>query len=241
MYGYIYKTTNNFNNKIYIGQKKSDKFLGENYLGSGKYLLHAINKYGKENFAIEMIDTAESRDELSELEIYYISKYNSTNQDIGYNIARGGIGGGEVYVNNGIKNEFIMKDNLDNYLSKGWQLGMLPGRQETNHSITRSKSISKALTGKKHTQQHIENQKQSVKSKHRHWYTSGVVGDNILVSELDKAPQGYYLGRTFSEEFKKSCGVKNIGKPAWNKGLTKDTDERVKNYAEKLKYSKKKA
>lgn len=38
MYGYIYKTTNLINGKIYIGQKKSEKFLGINYLGSGKRL-----------------------------------------------------------------------------------------------------------------------------------------------------------------------------------------------------------
>lgn len=238
MYGYIYKTTNSLNNKIYIGQKKSEKFLGENYLGSGKYLKHAIDKYGKENFIVEMIDTAESRNELSELEIYYIAKYNSTDQNIGYNIARGGIGGGEVYVNNGIKNEFIMKDNLDSYLSKGWQLGMLPGRKEINHSETRSKSISKALTGKKHSEEHVNNQKQSSKSKHRHWYTSGIVDDNILVSEFDKIPEGYFRGRTFSEEFKKSCGVRNIGRPSWNKGLTKDTDERLKKFSEIMKQVK---
>ena len=39
MYGYIYKTTNLVNGKIYIGQKKSDVFLGDKYLGSGKKLL----------------------------------------------------------------------------------------------------------------------------------------------------------------------------------------------------------
>lgn len=41
-YGYIYKTTNLVNNKIYIGQKTSKKFLGESYLGSGKLLSKAV-------------------------------------------------------------------------------------------------------------------------------------------------------------------------------------------------------
>lgn len=36
MYGYIYKTTNLINGKIYIGQHKANKFLGQSYLGSGK-------------------------------------------------------------------------------------------------------------------------------------------------------------------------------------------------------------
>ena len=45
MYGYIYKTINLVNDKIYIGQKHSSKFLGEKYLGSGKSLKGAIIKY----------------------------------------------------------------------------------------------------------------------------------------------------------------------------------------------------
>ena len=38
MFGYIYLTTNLINEKKYIGQKTSNKFLGESYLGSGKLL-----------------------------------------------------------------------------------------------------------------------------------------------------------------------------------------------------------
>lgn len=235
MYGYIYKTTNLINNKIYIGQKKSKVFLNEKYLGSGKYLWHAINKYGKDNFIVEMLDTAETRDELSELEIFYISTYNSTDPKIGYNIARGGIGGGEVYVNNGIKNEFIMKSNLQRYLQEGWTLGLLPGRKEKNHSLTRGLNISKALKGRPKSKLHIEHHRESLKAKKRHWYTNGVVGQDICIEEGKEIPENYYPGRTISDEVKKRCGAKNIGKTPWNKGLTKQTDERVKRYAESLK------
>lgn len=56
MYGYIYKTTNTINGKIYIGQKKSSEFLGVQYLGSGKILKSAINKYGVEAFIVEVIE-----------------------------------------------------------------------------------------------------------------------------------------------------------------------------------------
>lgn len=235
MYGYIYKTTNLLNGKIYIGQKKSAVFLGESYLGSGKYLVRAVNKYGKENFHVEMIDSAESRDELSQLEIRYISEYDATNHLKGYNIAKGGIGGGEVYVNNGERNEFIAKCSLQSYLSQGWQLGMMPGRKEVNHSLTRASNISKALTGRHKSQAHIENHRKSLVDAKRHWYTSGVVDDNIIVCEGGDIPEGYFRGRTLSDDFKKSCGVKNIGKSSWNKGLTKYTDERIKTYSEKLK------
>ena len=90
MYGYIYKTTNLINGKIYIGQKKSSVFLEEKYLGSGKHLKRAVLLYGKENFKVEMLDTSETKKELDDKEIYWISYYNATDNTIGYNISNGG-------------------------------------------------------------------------------------------------------------------------------------------------------
>lgn len=97
MYGYIYKTTNRLNNKIYVGQKKSKEFLYENYLGSGVALQRAIKKYGKENFTVEFLDSAGSFDELNEKEVYWISKLDARNIDVGYNIASGGSFGDSGY------------------------------------------------------------------------------------------------------------------------------------------------
>lgn len=93
MYGYIYKTTNIINKKIYIGQKRAAEFLGVKYLGSGKYLANAIEKYGKNNFIVEKIDEANDKNELNEKEKYWIKFYNSTDNSIGYNISLGGDGG----------------------------------------------------------------------------------------------------------------------------------------------------
>jgi hypothetical protein len=82
-------TTNLLNGKIYIGQKKSKKFL-PNYYGSGKALLNAVKKYGKENFKIKIIHTCYKIKCLNKWEIYYIKIYDSTDKKIGYNIAKGG-------------------------------------------------------------------------------------------------------------------------------------------------------
>lgn len=90
MYGYIYKTTNLVNNKIYIGQKKSNKFLEESYLGSGTRLHSAIQHYGKDKFRVELIEWCNTKEELDEKEIFWIAYYNSRNTEIGYNIAIGG-------------------------------------------------------------------------------------------------------------------------------------------------------
>ena len=48
-YGFIYITTNMINGKKYIGQKMFRE-RWKKYIGSGKLLKRAVNKYGKENF-----------------------------------------------------------------------------------------------------------------------------------------------------------------------------------------------
>ena len=99
MYGYIYKTTDKKTGKIYVGKHHSDRFEDYKYLGSGLIISNIKNKLFENNipledrFNIEMIDTAESLEELNEKEIYWIQKLDSRNPDIGYNICKGGEAG----------------------------------------------------------------------------------------------------------------------------------------------------
>lgn len=84
VFGVIYKITNLINNKIYIGQKVNlSKF--NNYWGLGNYIKRSIKKYGKENFKKEILEYTYSKQELDELEVYYIWEFNSNNKEIGYN------------------------------------------------------------------------------------------------------------------------------------------------------------
>lgn len=92
MFGYIYKTTNKVDGKIYIGQKKSNMFLKNAYHGSGLYLLRAVEKYGKENFETHLIEWCETKEKLDERERYWIKTLNTRDPNIGYNIAEGGEG-----------------------------------------------------------------------------------------------------------------------------------------------------
>ena len=98
MYGIIYKITNKINGKIYIGQTiKSLKERWSGHLTSAHHpqprhahigLYLAINKYGAENFDLEVIDEANSEEELNEKEIYWIRYFDSYNT--GYNMTTGG-------------------------------------------------------------------------------------------------------------------------------------------------------
>lgn len=109
MYGYIYKTTNKITSKIYIGQKKSKNFLGNQYLGSGKKLREAVQKYGKEAFIVEELDQATSREELNSKEKEWIQKLNATDKTIGYNLSDGG----NVPCMTGIHNPFYGKKHSE--------------------------------------------------------------------------------------------------------------------------------
>lgn len=73
MYHYVYKTTNIKNDKVYVG-KHSTKNLNDGYMGSGTYLLHAINKHGKENFKTDILFFCDTEEEAVSLESSIVTK-----------------------------------------------------------------------------------------------------------------------------------------------------------------------
>ena len=89
MKGYIYETTNLINGKKYIGKHISNKF-DNNYYGSGIGLKRALNKYGKENFKVVILEEVEDLSLLSKLETDYIIKFNAVKDNNYYNNSYGG-------------------------------------------------------------------------------------------------------------------------------------------------------
>lgn len=107
MYGYIYMITNKVNGKIYIGKHQYiGPGLDPNYFASGKIINEAVNKYGRENFDVAMLSTADTLDELNAKEAAYIKEYNSQDLSVGYNLTCGGDGGntvvGKIKITNGV-------------------------------------------------------------------------------------------------------------------------------------------
>lgn len=87
----IYKVTNKLNGKFYIGKHQTKK-LNDHYYGSGKKLLAAIKKYGKENFSKEILFVFETEQEMNDKEKELITEEFVRRPDT-YNVGVGGEGG----------------------------------------------------------------------------------------------------------------------------------------------------
>lgn len=114
----LYCHTNKLNGKKYFGitfRRPEERWgnNGCNYKGQRFY--NAIQKYGWDNFDHEIIKTNLSKSEAENAEIEYISKYNTTNNNCGYNIATGGM----------ITDEFTIKSvdeyDLDGNFIQNWR------------------------------------------------------------------------------------------------------------------------
>ena len=96
--GSIYIIRNTVNEKVYIGQtiySVKDRFYAHmkpstSKQKSGYKLYSAMNKYGKENFYCETLETGIPEDKLNEKEIAYIKQFDSFKH--GYNSTPGGDG-----------------------------------------------------------------------------------------------------------------------------------------------------
>lgn len=97
MFYIIYKTTNKINGKIYIGKHQTQN-LYDGYLGSGKLLKSAIQKYGIENFVKEILFIFDTELEMNEKETELVNE-TFVKEDTNYNLCQGGHGG-FGYLNN---------------------------------------------------------------------------------------------------------------------------------------------
>lgn len=86
----VYKITNLINNKVYIGQSaRGAKQRFHRHIQDAvserldTHFARAIRKYGAENFVVEVIDTADTQEELNRKEQYWIREYDSIRH--GYN------------------------------------------------------------------------------------------------------------------------------------------------------------
>lgn len=161
--GFIYKTTNHKNGKIYIGKSKKND---PKYLGSGKILKQAIDKYGRESFSKEILEECLD-DIIDDREKFWISQLNSSQRQIGYNLTIGGTGGDTTSLHPD-------KERIVEVRKKGiteWHNSMSDADKQTY-----AEKISKAKTGRsngrnghKHDQETIEKIKNNQPPKTEQW------------------------------------------------------------------------
>jgi group I intron endonuclease len=161
MQGIVYKITNVFNNKCYIGVTKNiieDRVKQHIYISKNSksnHFYNSLRKYGIENFTIKIIDYAFNSCELALKEQYYIKLYKSYLEKFGYNATLGGEGYGIGSTPN-IETCFKMsKTRKERKLAKGKNNGMFGkgyllekennGMYNKHHSEESKNKMSKTL------------------------------------------------------------------------------------------------
>lgn len=100
MFYLIYKITNTVNGKIYIGSHKT-KNIDDDYMGSGKYLLRAIEKHGRDKFTKEILFVFDNAADMYAKEAEIVNDDFLAEENT-YNLKRGGFGGWDYVNTNGL-------------------------------------------------------------------------------------------------------------------------------------------
>jgi group I intron endonuclease len=197
MYGYIYKTTNLVNNKIYIGKKKGE--FTEQYKGSGKYLRNALKKYGKDNFIVEILEWCETLQIQNEREQYWIAYYRSLNIPM-YNIANGGDGGDLVTcLPENEYRKFVEKMSLLNKLG-------ITGNKGKKLSDEHKRKIGDGNRGKVHSEEWKRKHDDAIRGKSA--WNKGLTSDDPRVAKYARKIGEFH----HSEETKQLISKKLTGR-----------------------------
>lgn len=191
MHYIIYKTLNKANGRYYIGSHKTEK-LDDGYLGSGKRLKAAIEKYGEENFEREVLYVFNNPDEMYAKEVELVTEEEVKNPDC-YNLKEGGFGGWDYIANHPKRKEWLKRAGekrgkelakLNSVLNKernkkGIQFGGKKHKEESKQKIR--SSCSRAQSGSKNSQFGTI------------WITNGTESKKIRKDQ--EIPEGYRQGR----------------------------------------------
>jgi hypothetical protein len=107
MFYYLYEIKNNLNGKIYVGVHKTNN-MNDGYMGSGKSIRAAINKYGIGNFTKNILEIFTTSEEMFAREAEVVTDEFLLRENV-YNLCRGGHGGWEYVHKNNMNNGFLGK------------------------------------------------------------------------------------------------------------------------------------
>ena len=209
----IYKITNTVNNKIYIGCHKTDN-VDDGYMGSGKVLKRAIEKYGIYTFSKEILHNFDNSEDMFSMESELVNEDFVKDQS-NYNIKEGGSGGWDYVRNhpdykawqtegatNGGKTRHISKEEWSASISTG----LMNSDKRFNGSIAvKEKYPYGPFKGGHHNQASKDaigkansiKQKGSGNSQHgTMWVTNDK--ENKKIKKDQPIPEGFRKGRNMS-------------------------------------------
>ena len=208
MFYIVYKTTNLINGKFYIGTHKTVD-MHDDYLGSGKLLKKAIDKYGAVNFKKEIMFVFDNPEEMFAKEAEIVTEEFLSDNNT-YNLKIGGFGGFD-YVNSLIDQSWKAKNGAESYhMSK---VKNDPDyRKKLNLSVSErlktwhkeGKITAPNWKGKKHTEESkkkigeksSKNQSGSGNSQYgKIWIFNEELKQSIRIYKNEQIPSGWKLGR----------------------------------------------
>lgn len=209
MNGFIYKITNDVNDKVYIGKTLSsiEKRFHEHKKDSARVnmenrpLYRAMSKYGCDHFQVELIEEA-PLEILSQREEYWISFYQS--YENGYNATKGGEGK-QLYDYDAIVTGFLsgklVKDLAVEFeccvdtISAALQLANIDSRLNADKKVSKG-IVAKTLSGE--NIQEFPSRKEAAKWLQDNGFTKSDNRDNIIAT----------IGRVANGQRKSAYGMK---------------------------------
>ena len=214
MFYTIYKVTNKINGKIYIGKHQTQD-LNDGYMGSGKLIRAAIEKYGIENFEKEILFQFDNEAEMNAKEAELVTE-EFVNEDMNYNLCPGGKGGWGF--NNTEEGQKLREFSYSRWSKAGAAAFKYKFENDEKFKEQHKKHIKKAskkgvesrkikypngvFYNKKHSDQakekigkaNSEHQKGESNSQYgTMWITNGL--ENKKIKKNSIIPEGWYKGR----------------------------------------------
>jgi len=187
------------------------KDLNDGYMGSGKYLIHAIKKYGIENFEKEILYVFDNEQEMKDKEAELVNENFVSRKDT-YNICVGGQGGWS-YVNKErlfYTDAFVLSAKRNIKIAKEAHLFKLKNDINYRKNWTNAQSISnlgkQTFLGKTHCKESkvkigdASRVHQIGKGNSQYgtfWISNGI--EDKKISSIDNIPKGWYKGRGFKK------------------------------------------
>lgn len=200
----MYQITNKSNGKIYIGKHQTKDF-NDGYMGSGKHLRRAIEKYGIENFTKEILFQFDNEADMNAKEAELVTEEFCLREDT-YNLCPGGQGGWGYVNSSGLrtighteetnrKRSSTLKGNRP---SENTILAIRKAHLDGKYSYSNTKG--KSITEEHKEKISIANSKMTGDKNSQFgsvWITNGT--ENKKIKNTDSIPDGWYRGRKMNK------------------------------------------